>query len=131
MDLDRKITILKLDGVRLGYDGIQALARGLGENINLEVLSLVGCYIRAHGASCLSNALYKNRGLAELDLSRNGLKTQGAMNLAASHGIGDNNALIRLNLSDNGIVDASRIAEALKVKSRKRNQINFFRKTEL
>lgn len=115
MDPENKLTVLKLDGVHLGYHGIQSLARGLAENVNLEILSLVGCYIRAHGAACLANALYQNKGLAELDLTRNGLRTRGVSNLAAAQGIGENKHLMKLVLSENSITDASRLAEALKV----------------
>ncbi len=58
-DKECKLTLLKLDYVRLSANGIRYLGRGIAENKSLDSLSLVGCYIRPHGAQCLANALSK------------------------------------------------------------------------
>lgn len=80
-------------------------------------MSLKGCYIRPHGAQCLAHALYKNRGLAELDLTQNGIRDAGLAHLCGTYGLRDNIALMKLVLAENNITDKemSKLADILTV----------------
>lgn len=117
VDPQCKLTVLKLDGVKLGCDGIKHLARGIAGNETLEVLSLVGCYIRAFGAQCIAHALFQNKGLAEIDLSKNGIGSRGLGYLCGSIGIAENTSLMKLVLSNNRIGDseAAKLGQTLQV----------------
>ena len=82
----------------------------------MDILSLVGCYIRPHGAECIGNALAKNKSLSEIDLSKNGIRDRGLKNLCGVNNIAQNKALMKLSLSDNNITTVANLAQQLQAR---------------
>lgn len=76
------LQIIKLDHNPLGDEGANILAQNLGNNSQIQILSLTYCQIGVEGAQGLFEVIiYQNSKIVELGLSGNPLMNEGAIKI--------------------------------------------------
>ena len=102
-EFNNPLLTLKLDHNDIGNVGVSNLARGLGMNSVLKVLTMSYCGFDEEAARPLMHILiYQESAMQELDLQGNKLGTQGACLIL--HSLKINQSLNKLNIADNGVV---------------------------
>ena len=101
------------EGENEGEEGATALAEAIGDFFfrnygRLECFALSSCGISDAAAELFGNALFMNRKLLTLDLSRNKISNRGALFIA--DGLLHNGILWKLDLRENGIGSVGAIA---------------------
>lgn len=107
------ICILKLDHNNFGSEGLNNLAFGLKENINLKILSLTYCEIDHTGGRALMEILiFSKSKLEELILTGNNLRNEGAKMVL--NGVSIAKELKKIYLGDNQFNQEPDMLECIK-----------------
>lgn len=117
LTVNKTLTSLNLDSVRIGTEDLEVLAEALKVNGTLTSLSLKNSQINPEGAKVLAGVLKVNETLTSLDLEGNSIMPQGATLLAEALEV--NKALTSLNLGNNSLGADSMILVGPSIPGRK------------
>eukprot|EP00942_MAST-04A_sp_MAST-4A-sp1_P003575 g3575.t1 len=110
LEANKCLHLLNLERNLIDNDGMKALfGNMLSKNSTLK--SLLLCSNKITSGEYIANGLKVNKGLTNLDLSKNNLKDNGIISIASS--LSQNNVLETINLSDNDCGEGGSKALAL------------------
>jgi len=118
LKVNRNLQILNLSHITLNEEGGKAIAEALTENCTLKKLDLTDTFLGEKSGKALAKALTVNATLQQLILSHNRWLTPQEEGWKFANALAEalkvNRSLLKLDLSDVGLLNANPIMEALK-----------------
>ena len=113
---------VKLACCGIGDKGAAGFAGGLARNTRVQAVWLDGNTIGVAGATALANAIAANTALIALNVRGNQMGNKGAELFAAALGVGKNRMLAELDFSTNGVTNDGAVALAIALVANTRMQ---------